>query len=1195
MYHMPQPFSLYFKKNPPFALAILCAMMLAISTLNAQQPNLTFSHYSIKNGLPHNNVNAIIQDYKGFMWFGTENGLTRYDGYSSVVYQHHPGVENSVSGNTVYSLLEDHSRNIWICTSTGLNRYNRASDSFEEYPFYVTKEEEALLSGPDTIIYNQYFKNIYETSNHQLLVISTNERRIGYIDTLQKRILPYHFPNLGSVFQSVVQNPQAMFIDTNGDYWIGNKQTVCVYDPNQKQMVREIQLTQSDNTIRSICQVNTQIWIGTTTGVYAFDTRDQKLTHYQHQPNNPFSLPTNNIHKMYNDASGNIWIGSDSEGLSMFIPEKKEFITYQYNFKDPQTICGNTVNAIYRDRQNILWIGTMASGISYALPNNLFDVVYYAKLDGKGLFVPCAQVACSLKDNDGNTWMGLDCAGIVKINHKTGEYTQFYSESPPSRRIGGNKILSITQDQDGMIWAGGYYSGLNLINPKTNTVIKTWFPDKTNQSYNHDDIRHIYCDRNNNLWLATNGGGINYFDRKNQRFTYLKYHPDAPLLYLASDNCLTINESTTGELYFGTYFGLSVYNRNTGKFRNHYFSSDSLSLSNNWVYSLCPDDNGNMWVGTFSGLNYFDSKTDRFKRYGNDAGFPNNTINGILSDDAGYLWISTDNSLCKFNPVSEQVTKAFSSRNGLFYTQFLHGSASKGADSILNFGTAEGLVSFNPNRIATNTEKTLVYFTALLLNHMEVNPGPNSVLTNQMLMTDRIVMNHNQARNFTIRFTGINSIYAETNQFKYILENFDSDWSSVGNKREATYTNLDAGVYLFKVKASNSDGLWNDDEAVLTIVILPPWWQTWWFKAIFIICIIVIIWQLFSLRMKILRSRADELKKMVDVKTSQLLMANEELQTRNIRIIEQNEEIRAQNEDIRSKTDEIMTQNEHLEHQNHRLEITQTELIHYRDQLEERIKERTQELIIAKNNAEEANHLKNAFLQNMSHEIRTPLNAVVGFSRLMASGIIEENEMDQMASIIESNSNALLSLIEDIIDFSNLKTGNYQLHYQPVNLTAFCREFKTAINQEFISQSVTKSKNIILTFKPDKQIENTTLYTDVSRLNQILLNLFNNALKYTNEGSIEIGCGFQDQSQAVLRFYVKDTGIGIPMDKLEFIFNTFGKLDIDKKTVYRGIGLGLSLCKTLVNILGGEIWVVSTPEMGSIFYFTLPVVQESGN
>ena len=488
------------------------------------------------------------------------------------------------------------------------------------------------------------------------------------------------------------------------------------------------------------------------------------------------------------------------------------------------------------------------------------------------------------------------------------------------------------------------------------------------------------------------------------------------------------------------------------------------------------------------------------------------------------------------------------------------------------FGGLNGFNVFNPDSLKDNKTVPPVLLTGFLLFNKSVPIGiKDSPLQKHISQTKKIILKHKQSF-FTFQYIALNYIFSENNQYAYMMRGFDKDWNYVGNKREATYTNLNPGEYTFTVKASNNDGVWNEEGASIDVIILPPWWKAWWFITLFSVLVASLLTGFYVNRTNRYRKNQIILESMVQHRTRELKEINKALE-------EKQKEINLQKEELEKKKNSLQEANTILLDQQKRIIDQNAELDKHRNELESLVSERTRELEIAKKRAEDADTLKSAFLANMSHEIRTPMNAIVGFAGLLNDPDITEEEKREFVGHIRTNSDSLLMLINDILDLSMIEANQITIRKEPFFLNEL-------LDQIYSVHSLhNKKASLEITLNNSLRSENLRLNTDKLRLKQILTNFMSNACKFTDNGTVELGLTKKDDS---LNFYVKDTGIGIAGKDIEHLFERFRKLGEDTTSLIRGAGLGLAISKRLAELLGGKIEVFSALGKGSLFTFTIP-------
>jgi signal transduction histidine kinase len=504
----------------------------------------------------------------------------------------------------------------------------------------------------------------------------------------------------------------------------------------------------------------------------------------------------------------------------------------------------------------------------------------------------------------------------------------------------------------------------------------------------------------------------------------------------------------------------------------------------------------------------------------------------------------------------------------------------KSKEGKIIFGGEKGIVVFDPETIKDNKIFPKAYFTGFKLFNKDVQIGDyDSILRKNILSTKEITLKYYQ-NYFTLEFVAINYIAQKNCKYKFKMEGFEKDWN-ISDKLEATYTNLDPGDYIFRVTASNNDGYWNPEGASIAIHILPPYWQTWWFRFIIALVLISIILLFYLFKTNMLRRQNIILEQRVLSRIQELSNLNNELLQKNDRILSQSSEIQLKNEEINS-------QKENLEEQKNKVEKAYVELSIYRSKLEELVEERTKELILAKEKAEESDKLKTSFLSNLSHEIRTPLNSIVGFSNIVFDEGLSDDEKKEYKKLVEESCFSLLTLINDIIDYSKIEAGDIVLDMNEISIMQIVESIKEIFHFEHTKQNFYKKKDLALHLNITPQILQMIIRTDEQRLKQILSNLISNAIKFTGEGYVEFGCNFLNNNQ-IIEFYVKDTGIGIKKEDHEIIFQRFRKIESDSMDLFRGTGIGLSITQQLVRILGGLIRIESELNKGTTVIIKFPI------
>lgn len=785
--------------------------------------------------------------------------------------------------------------------------------------------------------------------------------------------------------------------------------------------------------------------------------------------------------------------------------------------------------------------------------------------------------------SDGHVWVATDGGGLNRYNPQTDAFIPI--NLAPGHSFAHQKALTIAADSRDNLWIGYWTGGIDYFDTSSGTV-KNYTSSNTSSGPGIAYIFSLYFDRDSTLWAGTWKSGVFRYDSQLDGFSQLTYGTANPFM----DNTIInhIQDDTNGNLWIATQNnGLFIYSKLTSSLM-HYSTlalrSSGLRAEN--IQCIVEDSKQRVWLGTVGGgLQLFNPADSTFHAYGIEDGLPSLSVYGIVEDAEGNLWVSTSNGIARIilsgsdSKPNLSVT-AFDVQDGLQSNQFTRGAFLGDTQGRLYFGGVNGFNVFHPQSIWVNTSPPPVHITGFLLFNQMVSPGQeDSPLSNHILETESITLKHYHSV-LTIKFIALNYINSQKNQYAYYLEPFEKDWNYVGTRREATYTNLKPGSYTFRVKASNNDGVWNQQGSQLRIIILAPWWQTLWFRITLAIILTGVLFLVYHLRMRFLTRQKEQLQREVGLRTRELDQAN-------IALIYKQQEIVQQNEEIASQYEEIQAQKETVEERNRALEEVNEQLNCYRNNLEIIVEKRTAELALAKSRAEESDMLKTAFLTNISHEIRTPLNAIIGFSDIICTMEHEEGERKNLREIIKHNSEYLLQMIDDIIDISRIETGQIVINKKSTPLAEVLDAVGRYQSDDLLGVYRADRGEIAFSVALPDELRGVEIHTDSKRLIQVLSHLIDNAYKYTKRGSIQVGCFQLAENELV--FFVKDTGIGIQPQNIVKVFHPFTKIQVEDSTLQRGLGIGLALVKPIVELLGGRIWVESEFGSGSTFYFNHPL------
>lgn len=833
------------KKN---LLLVLFLITFSAGQLYAQS-NEVFRHLTVKNGLSNNTVTAIIQDSKGYMWFGTEDGLNRYNGYSIDIYKHDPADEKTLSHSRIRCLFEDKNKDLWVGTDDGLDFFDAATEKFIRYNKEKTK---GGLAG-------NIISAITQDNNGNLWVGTVNSG-ISILNVSSKTWAQFGSGNFKGALPSSTISSLAS--DKDGDIIIGTNKGLCLFKGNSvNTFVSDASAASiSDNEIACLfVDYKNNIWVGTVNGgVNMLDKRAGTFTRYINQPGNINSISQNSVFSISSDRKNNLFIATLSGGLNKISLTDKTVTVYRNNTLNLSSLSSNTIWSTWCDNTGTMWIGT-DKGVDSYNANIIRFTTIQVLLPGNDT-KNNTHVYAALEDRDGNLWLGVLGSGLI-LKSKNGIVNYFQSNNAPNS-LSDNNVFSIFEDSKGTIWVGTY-NGLNEYNKATGKFTTYRNVDGDVSSISNNNIRCIAEDKLGTIWIGTYGGGLNSFNTETKKFTAYKTSGDATSV---SSNIITgITVTADNNLLVGTFGGGLCVMKNA-KFERYTTSQDINSISNNNINCLLPATDGGFWIGTYGGgLNYFDLTTKKFTRFTERNGLPNNTINGLAIDAENNLWVSTNQEICKmtFDATKTKVSvHLFDAPDGI-ENSFNAGAFCKRKNGEILFGGNNGYNLFDPKSIIDNPFKPPVVITKFFL--FEKPYFMDTIITSK----SAIELNYSQ-NFFSFEFAALNFTFPEKNKYAYMMEGLDKEWVYSGSRRYAQYTNIDPGTYTFKVKACNNDGVWNEEGTSLTIIITPPFYKTWWFYLLSAITFIGITIGYIRFRTRTILKQYEVLEQKVDERTAEL-------------------------------------------------------------------------------------------------------------------------------------------------------------------------------------------------------------------------------------------------------------------------------------------------------------------------------------
>jgi len=775
----------------------------------AQDDRIAFNHLTIKNGLSDGRVDCILQDSYGFLWFGTQDGLNRYDGYNFTVFDHDVFDSTSISSNWIRCIFEDKNRNLWIGTEGGgLNQFDYENEQFIRW----TNQPDNPQSLDDNFV-----RAIYEDS-FGILWIGT---RTGLSQFNRKKNIfaPFHHEPFNLTSLTFDENVTSIFEDREHNIWIGTQDWIYRYD-RQNQKVEHLNFNNQAERITAVFEDSYgDIWIGSRyNGLMLFDRKTNSLRQFQKEADDPFSLGSNEIKNIFEDRDRNLWIATFQGGINLYDRRTGHFRHYQNDPNDPSSLSSNSVRIIYQDRTGVIWIGMDGSGIDSFVKNRQKFQCYGNRVDDPYNLSPNTILAI-YEDREGMLWLGTEGGGLNKFDRKRVRCIHYQFRQGQPYSLSSNQVTCIFKDSVGILWIGTK-EGLNRCDRQGRSFQRYY--NRNTPITGNNFINVISEDKSGNLLLGTNNG-IVLFNKATGEFSSFDYDNSG---LLNNEVVLSIIIDKSGKFWIGYLrSGLVVYDPAAEKFIHYHSDAGKTnSLSNNFVQSVYQDRNGYIWVATRNGLNRLDPATGVFRQYTKTEGLPSNVIVGILEDRDGNLWLSTTNGLSRFNPAKEVFTN-YDISEGLQGNQFWINSCFKSRSGELFFGGNNGFNSFFPERLEelSNPHVPPIVITNVSVFDRPVLKGVVAFSLGQATL--RLSYRENR---ISFEFAALDFTFPEKNQYAYWLRGFDKDWIHAGTRRYANYTNLDPGFYTFIVKGSNNDGVWNESGTAISFLIGTPFWRTWW-------------------------------------------------------------------------------------------------------------------------------------------------------------------------------------------------------------------------------------------------------------------------------------------------------------------------------------------------------------------------------
>ena len=1105
-------------------IGLLVCLMLLTSREGASQ-DVSFEHLNVEDGLAGNVAYAMTQDNRGFLWFGTVFGLSRYDGHSFKTFRHDPDVPTSISDNRVYEIITDSEGYLWIGTERGLNRFDPHREEFKSYRHNPDDPSSLGNNDINTLLFDSdgtlwvgtlggglnHFDPNTERFTRYLHVrddsTSLSDNRVS--DILQDHEGRLWIATMGGglnllhrekgTFTRILQKPgnsatsysdfvNTFAIDQNNMFWVGTDMGLSNYDPVTGEFI-DVPLIENENRQIVISDITITdegtIFIPTGgDGLFQLDPETGHTTWYRQQTIQRRGLLSNEVEFVYESNDGLLWVGTYS-GVSQL-----GFNKHGFRAVTPEaSASGGLLVGVIRDmdvHDETLWIAA-GSGIVRYDSGTRSSVEFNAGVVARNS-VFTDHIWAVLPEADGTVWLGTD-NGLSHVDPERGVLATYVHDPQNPGSISNNLIRNIMRGSDGHLWVGTLEGGLNMLDEDSGVFISYQHDPDISGGLSNPEIRHIFESPAGVLWIATWGGGLNRFDVKTESFTVYRHDPE-----------------------------------------------DTTSIGDDIIWSIVEASDGTLWLGTDSGLNRVNIPTSgnpeevTFTRFIDEERIETrSSVKPIVEDEDGYLWVGyIGGMLARFDPTTEDYLFVM---NGQIAQIGSFSDAVKNPSSgTLHIGGLNGFISFNPAAMPEPKAPPKPVLTSVEVFDELIVPGEGSPLSGSLQETGQLELDHNQ-NEVSIGFIGFDYDDPKGVLYDYQLDPYDEDWRGITDQRTATYTALPSGRYTFRVRTTNRLGIWNAEVASLEILIHPPWWQTIWAYGLY--GLLVLTGLFFANRMyrsRILRAEREKLR------TLEIVQARE----------------------LRNAYDELDKAHTYLSQE----------------------KQKTEEQAALLRELDEA---KSRFFANVSHEFRTPLTLTIGpLEDLQRSdnGLIDPKAKPQIDRALR-NAYRVLDLINEILDVAKLESGRLTLQAWEQDLGPFVQE----LTQAFVPLAERKQIN----FTIDLLDQPALVYYDSDQLEKVFANLLSNAFKFTPQGgAVKVSMMLKDhQGTPSVLVAVRDNGSGISADELPYVFDRFHQVDESSARLQPGTGIGLALAKQLVELHAGEIQVESEVGFGSTFLVML--------
>ncbi|MCD4697121.1 MAG: histidine kinase [Bacteroidales bacterium] len=802
---------------------------------------LSSENISLVKGLSQNWIYSVIQDRYGYIWFGTWDGLNKYDGYNFTTYN----VSDGLSDHTINSIIEDYEGNLWIGTNNGLNKFIRSSQHIVSYE---NKNRDTLT------LYGNRILSVKQT-NDSTIWLGTGAGLVKFNPKASS------FENFLSTSQEY-DSPRSNYIlnicvDSRGMLWLATTYGLVVFNPNNNRSTRFYSIpgdstSLSHNNIRYIMQETSgNFWIGTRWGLNYYDTTSRKIKQYYQDHDDQNSLGSNWTRVIFQDRSGKIWVGTESGGLNLYNREHDNFTRITNQLNNLNSLSNNRVYSIFEDRSGNLWVGTYKGVNKINKYVNEFEHLKQAPANENGLN---NSFIWNFTEDNNNRFYIATSFGVNILDKNTNKFSWLVHNSADPQSIGFDEVRVLEySERENCLWIGLYGVGVDKYDLNTGKI-HHFIPEPNKNSLSSVYINDILEDRDGLIWIAT-GRGLNLLNPQTNQVTIFNNNPQ-DTNSLSNDVVVSLFEGPDGYIWIGTYGGLNKYDKKNKQFTRT-FHSPNHPVGKYGIFFITQDRTGKIWIGTSGGgLVKLNPETMEYKAYTKNDGLPNNIVYGILEDEMGNLWMSTNMGLVKFYVIGERFVN-YDVKDGIQSFEFNLGSCYKDQEGNMYFGGMNGYNVFNPNDISINPNPPVIVITAFR-KFNEVQPF-------ELFDGDTIVMNHDD-NFFSFEISALDYTNPSKNKYMYYLENVDNDWIKTdANNRLAEYKKVRPGTYTFYAKGSNNDGTWNENGISIVVIITPPWYSTWVFRLAIFLLVISTLWILISRRMQQIKNKSEVERRLLEI------------------------------------------------------------------------------------------------------------------------------------------------------------------------------------------------------------------------------------------------------------------------------------------------------------------------------------------